>query len=204
MTRILATLGIILFLALPVRAEDAFVTALEGLGDGFSETAEAVEKLGATGDPRALALLRTLQDGGLQKTTDGHVLIQQGDGFVDAVTGAKADATDAEEVRLNNRVRQALRGALGRLQILSPDAAERAAAADAVFRSRNPDNVPALKTALARETVPAIRTQLELALAASQLVADDEAEKRDAIARLGSAGSTEAVSDSVSRAPPLP
>jgi len=195
MNRILLTVCLALMLALPARAQDGFVAALAGLGDGFTETAAAVEKLGASADPRALAVLRALQDGKLLKAPDGRLLLPQGAGLVDAATGAAApaaSASGAEPVRLNNRVRQALRGATGRLQILSPDAAERAAAADAVFRTRSAENVPALKIALARETVPAIRSQLELALAASQLVADDEAGKRDAIFRLGSAGSTEA------------
>ena len=62
-----------------------------------------------------------------------------------------------EPVRVNNRVRVALRGALGRLQLVSPDPAERLAAAEAVFRSRDAANVPLLESALAREAVPRIR-----------------------------------------------
>jgi len=48
---------LVLLLALPARAQDAFVSALRGLGEGFSETATAVERLGASGDPRALPVL---------------------------------------------------------------------------------------------------------------------------------------------------
>jgi len=183
---------LVLLLALPARAQDAFVSALRGLGEGFSETATAVERLGASGDPRALPVLRALQDGRLQRLPDGRILVPREAGFVDAATGAAAEATGGEAVRVNNRVRAALRGALGQLQILSPDAGERSAAADAVFRSRSAENVPLLKTALERETLPAIREKLRLALAATQLVAGDEAAKRDAIALLGAAGTTEA------------
>ncbi len=173
---------------------DAFTAALAGLGDGFANTAEAVERLGAGADPRALPILRALADGRLQRKPDGTILLPGADGgFTNAVTGAAVtDPTGAEAVRINNRVRQSLRGALGRLQLLSPDVAERRAAADAVFRSRSAENVPLLQTALQRETVSAIRAQLELALAASQLVADDAGVKRAAIARLGDSGSVEA------------
>jgi urea transport system permease protein len=192
MKRPLLGLLLLLLLALPARAQDAFTGALPGLAGGFADIATAVERLGAAGDPRALPVLRALQEGRLQKAADGRILLPEGTGLVDAATGQPAEAAGAEAVRLNNRVRQALRGALGRLQILSPDPAERLAAAEAVFRSRSAENVPVLRQALARETVPRIRTQFELALAASQLVGTDEAGKRDAVARLGSAGTVEA------------
>jgi urea transport system permease protein len=189
MKRSLLGLLLVLLLALPATAQDRFATALTGLGDGFGQTAEAVERLGALGDPRAIPLLRALQDGALRRTPSGAILLPDD---TDVATGQKADAAGAEGVRINNRVRQVLRGALGRLQLVSPDATERLAAAEAVFRTPNPENVAPLQAALARETVPRIREQLELALAASQLRAGDPAGKRDAIARLGTAATTEA------------
>jgi urea transport system permease protein len=188
-----AALLALLLGVVPARAQDGFGAALAGLGDGFARTAESVERLGASGDPRALPVLRALQDGRLLRSPAGQVLLpMEGGGAADAASGAPADAAGAEPVRINNRVRAALRGALGRLQLVSPDPAERLAAADGVFRTRSADNVPLLEAALARETIPRIRAQMELALAASQLVATDEAAKRAAIARLGEAGSPEA------------
>jgi len=192
MKRSLLGLLLALLLAWPAAAQDPFPAALTGMGDGFGNTATAVERLGVLADPRALPLLRALQDGRLQRTPDGRILVPEGGGFRDAATGAPVEATGGEVIRLNNRVRQALRGALGRLLLVSPDAAERLAAAEGVFRTRSAENVAPLQAALARENVPRIRTMMELALAASQLVAEDESGKRDAIARLGSAGTTEA------------
>ncbi|MBK1657063.1 urea ABC transporter permease subunit UrtB [Paracraurococcus ruber] len=185
-------ISLLLLLALPARAQDAFTAALPGLAGGFGDIAASVERLGASGDPRALPLLRALQEGRLQKAGDGRILLPDGARLLDAATGQPAEAAGAEAVRLNNRVRQALRGALGRLQLVSPDPAERLAAAEAVFRSRSAENIPLLQAALARETVPRIRTQMELALAASQLVGSDAEAKRDAVARLGASGSVEA------------
>ncbi|MBX9698165.1 MAG: urea ABC transporter permease subunit UrtB [Acetobacteraceae bacterium] len=161
--------------------QDAFAAQVAALTGGFAQQAEAVERLGATGDPRALPVLRALSEGRLQKRPDGSVVLP----------GEEAPA-GAETIRINNRVRQALRGALGRLSIVSPDPAERLAAAEAVFRTRSADNVPLLEAALAREGVPRIRAQMELALAASQLVATDESVKRAAVARLGTTASTDA------------
>ncbi len=187
--------ALLLLAAAPARAQqDGYAAALAGLAGGFGQIAESVERLGALGDPRALPVLQALAEGRLQKLPDGTVLLPgAGGGATDAATGAAvADLAGAEAIRLNNRVRGALRGALGRLQILSPDPAERLSAAEAVFRSRSADNVPLLEAALARETVPRIREQLQLALAASQLVADDASVKRAAIDRLGATASTDA------------
>jgi urea transport system permease protein len=189
MKNFISAFCLLLLLALPARAQDAFLDALPGLAGGYGEQADTAARLGTLADPRALPVLVAMSEGRLRKLPDGRLLLPDG---TNPATGQPVDATAAEPVRLNNRVRQALRGAIGQLQILSPDPAARRGAADAVFRTRNAANVPLLESALARETVPEIRRLLELALAASQLVADDTEGKRAAIARLGEAGTTEA------------
>ena len=83
-------------------------------------------------------------------------------------------------------------GALGRLQLVSPDAAERQAAAEAIFRTRSAENVALLEAALARETVPRIRERMDLALGASRLLASDPAAKLAGVATLGASSSPEA------------
>jgi urea transport system permease protein len=192
MKRHLIVLAITLLLALPARAQDAFTAALPGLAGGFAQISEAVEKLGASGDPRALTLLRALQDGQLLKRADGTLLIRSDTGATETVTGQPADAGDAEPVRLNNRVRGALRGALGSLQILSADPDERLKAAEAVFRSRSADNIKPLEAARARETIPEIRAQLEMSLAASRLASPDAEARLAGIAALAEASSQDA------------
>jgi urea transport system permease protein len=118
--------------------------------------------------------------------------MREGERVVDVATGAAADPAGAEPVRINNRVRQALRGALGRLSLVSPDPADRLAAAEAVLRSRSADTVPLLEAALARENVARIRERMELALAAARLAAADEGAKRAGILALGASTSAEA------------
>lgn len=182
----------VLLLALPARAQDAFTEAMAGLAGGFGAQAEAVERLGALGDPRAIPILRAMSDSRLLKRADNTLLIQSGNVATLAATGEPADAAGAEPVRINNRVRVALRGALGRLQLVSPDPAERLAAAEAVFRSRSAENVPLLEAALARESVARIRDRLELALGASRLAVADPAARRAGVAALARATSQEA------------
>ncbi len=193
MKRILLLL-LLVAAALPARAQDAFVAALSGVGGNFNAQAEAVERLGALGDPRALPALRALNDGRLLRGAEGTLLIRDGATLTNAATGAAVPAPDAEPARINinNRVRGALRGALGQLQIVSPDPAERLAAAEAVFRTRSADNVPLLETALRREPVARIRDRMELALAASRLVSADPAAKLAGIEALGGSSSPEA------------
>ncbi len=168
-------------------AQPSFETLLPRLGESFGATAEAAEAMGAMGDPRALPLLRALNDNRLGRTADGRLVI---DGR-DALTG-EAAPSPAELLRINNRVRVALRGAMGRLAIVSPDAAERAAAAEAVFRTRSAENVPLLEAALAREALPDIRARLELALGASRLISNDPAGQRAGVAALAQAGTADA------------
>ncbi|MDQ1078383.1 urea ABC transporter permease subunit UrtB [Pseudoroseomonas cervicalis] len=182
---------VLLLLALPARAQDGFTAALAGLAGNFAAQAEAVERLGALGDPRALPVLQALADGRLQKRPDGTLLIREGEALREAATGA-ASTEAGETIRINNRVRGALRGAFGRLQLLSPVEAERLAAAEGLFRSRSAENVMLLEDALGRESSARIRPVMELALAASRLAAPEESAKRQGIILLGGANSPEA------------
>ncbi|MFC7688510.1 hypothetical protein ACFQY5_01555 [Paeniroseomonas aquatica] len=78
MEKLIAGLLLLLVLALPARAQDAFTTALPGLAGGFGEAAAAVEQLGASADPRALPVLRAMAEGRLQKTPEGRCASRRG------------------------------------------------------------------------------------------------------------------------------
>ncbi|MBO1078400.1 urea ABC transporter permease subunit UrtB [Roseomonas haemaphysalidis] len=187
MPPLLRLLAVLLLLAAPAWAQEGYDSAVGGLAGGFGTQAEAVERLGALGDPRALPVLRALAEGRLQKSADGRLAI---DGR-DVLTGSPAPAA-AETVRINNRVRGALRGAFGRLELAAPDPATRAAAVAGLFRARSPDNITLLEDAAAREPDPAIRTVMEQALAASRLAAPDTTVRRQGILMLGGTASPEA------------
>ena len=63
MKKLISGFLLLLVLALPARAQDAFTAALPGLAGGFGEAAAAVEQLGASADPRALPVLRAMTEG---------------------------------------------------------------------------------------------------------------------------------------------
>jgi urea transport system permease protein len=192
MARLLLLVVLLLGAGRDARAQDAFLDALAGLGGNFNAQAEAVERLGALGDPRAIAPLRALGDGRLLRRADGSLLLRSEGGTVTTADGTAAEAAGAELVRINNRVRVALRGALGRLQIVSPDPAERLAAAEGVFRTRSAENIGLLEAAVARESVARIRERMLLALAASRLTASDVETKRAGITTLAATAIPEA------------
>lgn len=179
-TVLLLCAGLALLLT-PARAQD-FDTLLPGLTGGFSQQAETVERLGTLGDPRALPLLQAMSDARLLRLADGSLAIQEG----------PAPPEGATLIRINNRVRVALRGALGRLQLVSPDPAARLRAADAILRNRSAEDIPLLEAALARESRGNIRARMELALGGARLASTDAAAKRAGIATLGASASPEA------------
>ncbi len=188
---------------LPARAQDAFLTNLPRLGAGFAEQATAAEEMGAAGDPRALPVLQALAESRLLRRPDGTLLMQTAPGqAVLAATNEAADPAGAELVRINNRVRGALRVALGRLQIVATDPEARLTAVQGVLRSRSAADIPLLEAALARETVARIRTQITLALAASRLASDNPDLKRMAITALRRTGLTPRAASCSKRAPP--
>ena len=59
-------------------------------------------------------------------------------------------AANLKVVRVNNRLRRAIEAALGSMTLLSPDPATRYEAAQAVFRSRDANALPALETAISK------------------------------------------------------
>ncbi|WP_206020283.1 urea ABC transporter permease subunit UrtB [Rhodovarius crocodyli] len=183
-------LAVLLFCALAAsaRAQTSFEELVPRLGGGFGPAAEAAQALGTQGDPRALPILRALSEGRLLRNAEGRVIL---DGR-DAATGEAIAAEGATRINLNNRLRVVLRGAIGRLALSSPNAAERRAAADAVFRTRSAENVPLLEDALSREAIPEIRALMELALGASRLLVDDVTVQRAGIIVLSGAGTAEA------------
>lgn len=175
----------------PARAQqhDDPVAALAAAG-GFEDLARAIERLAVSGHPQALPLVEALRAGTLgQRASDRALFWRDADGrFRSAATGEVEDgvaARDLRPLRVNNRVRRALDAALGALQLTSADPRVRLAAAERVFRARDPEAIPALDAQLARETDPRIRRMMREARAAAILASDrGEAEKIEAIATI--------------------
>jgi urea transport system permease protein len=157
------------------RASRAGSLPLVGLCGGYDGIAAAVTDLAAHNDPRARSLIEALRRGALYKATEGdHVYIQTDTGFVDAATNAAAPGIDPdslEKIRLNNRVRVAIAGALALLDLSAPDAATRRAAAAAMLGHPDSALLPALDHALSVEKDTAAHRAMMLARAAAVLSA---------------------------------
>jgi urea transport system permease protein len=156
-------------------AQDAFAEAAAGLAGSYDDKIAAIDKLTALGDPRAVALLQALSDGNLLvHDGDDRLAIERDKTAYDAITGENLGPSDDgfQTAMVNNRVRGVLRGALGTMQLMSPDPAQRLAAAIDVFKTRSLENLPLIAQALEHETNARVRAQLQIDLAATQLLSD--------------------------------
>jgi urea transport system permease protein len=180
------------------RADD---TALANLhSSDYDTVAAAVTDLAAHGNPRARAIITALRDGALCAPDSGPGLyISVPNGYVDAATGAAVSGIDPDSVspiQENNRVRVAVAGALALLDLSSPNAATRRAAADAMLDHPDSALLPALDQALAREPDRRTHGAIALARAASLLSAGAAAQSQqsqlEAVATLRAEGTQQA------------
>ena len=140
---------------------------------------KAIDALVATGDDRTLAVLGGFLKGRLYwRKTDKKVVLVKKSGAVYVLTDpltskeiGQVKKRVIKKIRVNNRLRKKIRGAMGGLTLLSKNAEVRSKAADAVFKSRTPASLPLLEKAIARETDEAVKSKMELAWAATQLTA---------------------------------
>ena len=166
--------------ASPTRAAD-FNDIVQALASGgFSKKAKLVGELASTGHPRAVAVIEALKSGRLyHRKTDKRVFIIAPEGesvtLIAPETGAPAGTSkksDLKKIRVNNKLRRAIRAAMGSLTLLNPDPEKRREAAEAVFRARDKEAIPALDTAIGKETDPDIKRLLQEARAAAILASD--------------------------------
>ena len=185
----LAAILLFLLAAAPPAHADDFTTLVSALGaDSFSEKEQAVIALGKLGDGRAILVLTALKDGRLLKAPDGRILIARGAKTIDPLSGTElsdvaADALD--RIRVNNRLRGALEGALGELTLFSVDPAARYAAAQDELRHPSPGQAALLEKAIAAEKQPDIRAAMEQSLSAARLLSGSREERLAALRTLG-------------------
>jgi urea transport system permease protein len=167
--------------------------------DDFSDTGEAVGVIATSGNPLAYQIISALQDGRLMFDADARkVYVTQPDGkAIDAFTGAPVASVpdSASAVRLNNHLRRDVEAAISGLTLSSPDAGKRIEAAQSIFKSHNEAILPAIESALQKETNKDARQALTAARGAILLFKDDatEQQKLDAVANIRSRGDQEAL-----------
>ena len=132
----------------PAHAQ-AIKSDITALADkSFSDKAEAVERLAATGDPRVVPALQAFLDRRLYvRKSDGKVVIGEPKGKVVLIKDPltldeieQAPKRSVKRIRINNRLRGTVRAALGGLTLLSPDPDVRLQAAKAVFKGHDGRN----------------------------------------------------------------
>ncbi|MAF94323.1 MAG: urea ABC transporter permease subunit UrtB [Rhodospirillaceae bacterium] len=169
-------------------------------GKSFKSKIAAINKIAASSDERTVPVLEALLKGKLYKRkSDKKVVITEKKGGVyvlfDPLTAkeiGQETKRKLKKVRVNNKLRRIIKGALGGLTLFSNDAAKRAKAADAVFKSRPAAMIPLLEKALKRETDSGVKGKIKLALAATRLLAGkDDAKRLDAIKVLSSSATPE-------------
>lgn len=208
MPRILAALSLLLALTfaavVPAHAtpadDAAFAEAVAGLDQkSFAKRAEAVDALGALGHARTETVLRALAAGEVFARKDDRLVViarRSGDGYdlTAAATGeaaGHATSRDLAKIIANNQMRGQIEEILGRFLLFSPDASDRARAADQVLANPAPASAAPVRKALESESDGFVRERLERALAASLLAGGGTTQERlSAVETLGNTNDT--------------
>lgn len=187
--------------AQPAQAAD-LETALSGLAEkSFKDRLKAVDAIAASQDERAVEILDALVKRKLFITkADGHIVLADPDNkgsYLFAFNGQTAGEfakSALKKVKVNNRMRSAVRKAMGSLTLGSPDRERRLAAARSIFNTRDSSTLPLLAEAIARETDTTVKLEMERAQAAALLASDAaESEKLAAIGVIARMANQDAV-----------
>ena len=175
---IVLALGLIAAAMTGARA-DPYADALAAFAaDSFDQTIDGINGVAASGNPLAATVIAALQEGRLLFSAESKQVFirEEPDGLIDAATGRPATGpapADLSPVRLNNRLRRIVEAALGSLTLMAPDPGKRLEAAQAVFKSKDANALPALDQAIAKETDPRVKRALLEARAAVVLYLDN-------------------------------
>jgi urea transport system permease protein len=178
-----------------VQAADNFAVVVQDLGArSYSVKVKAVNRLAATGDERAAAILQAMVSRALYtRKSDTRIVIGHANGdsyeITDPLSGkvlGQAAKSDLTLLRINNRLRRTIRTALGGLTLSSKDPVKRLTAATSIFKSPKSAQIEILGAALTRETDGNVKTALARALAATELLHGKTAEVR--VAAIGVLG----------------
>lgn len=160
----------------PAFALNASQAARIAGGEGDDRVSALQEAL-ATSDPALASFVRAMLNDEVKFAGD-RVFVMQNGKATDFVSKALVDLpAEAEDVVINNRMRRALESALAALDLLSDDRTKRERAIANLRNEVSEDMAGLVEQALARESEPALKAQLE-AMLARALVTAPEASKR--------------------------
>jgi urea transport system permease protein len=169
---------------------------VKGMAIGETEArVEALNKAAANPDDKTAAFIQALADDAVKTAGDKVFVVKDDKGF-DPVTGAEVKVPeDAEDVINNNMMRGELDNALAALKLFSKEEKVRAKAIKTLSGGADESRLPLIEKAYAAETVPALKTQLEMVRATILLGSSDKTKRLEAAARLS--GSNNPISKTV-------
>lgn len=202
LSRLVASL-VLVFSAALAEAQ-SFEELVLSLPDGnYTERAEVIEAVTATGDERAVPILTALLEGNLHtlKSDDSLVVVSEvgtDDVATDALSGEDKGIVPrrgSSKVKVNNALRRLLRSSIGTLTLTHPDPDRRLAAAEAAFKSADPNQYQTLLAVFDQETDRAVKDALGDAVAVTALAGgtDDQNLQLAAIATMSERGDQEAM-----------
>jgi urea transport system permease protein len=180
----------------PPLDDAGFLAAVGRLRDAtYSEKQQIVEQLAASGHHSAQAVLSAFLDDRLfYRNSDQRVFIVKSNddsltvlALVDPVSLADAGSAsrdDLTRIGTNNALRKAIRIAVARFGLNSPDATVRLSSVDEILRSLDEGNIALLKQRDGVETNADVKEEIEVGLALAALDNGDRQARLDAIAAL--------------------
>ncbi|MES2911511.1 MAG: urea ABC transporter permease subunit UrtB [Pseudomonadota bacterium] len=163
------------------------LTPEEAKGMTFGETdarVAALNKAAATADDKTAAFIQALSDDAV-KTRGDKIFVVKDDKAFDPVTGAETPLpADAEDVINPNMMRGEMDNALAALKLFSKDEKVRRDAIKTLSDENDEARLPLIEKAYAAESVPTLKSQLELVRAAIFLGSTDKAKRLEAAGQL--------------------
>ena len=145
---------------------------------------EALNKAAVNADDKTVAFIQALSDDAV-KTSGGQLFVVKDGKAFDPVSGAEQPLPpDAEDVINPNLVRSELDNALAALKLLSKDETQRREALKTLAGESDEARLPLIEKAWVAETVPELKSQLELMRATILLGGSDKTKRLEATALL--------------------
>ncbi|MBC8292991.1 MAG: urea ABC transporter permease subunit UrtB [Proteobacteria bacterium] len=199
-----SALLLLLAMAAPLQASPSeavsFEVAAAGLASSsYSDRMEAINALGALGDPRASGLLGSMLESRLyRRVSDDRLVDARREGSVyllsDPSTGeplGEAGSRDIRKIMVNNSLRGAIRAVLSRMDLFSEDLERRRTAVEAATGYPSSEMADSLAQALANEDDTDLKAAMEIALATSRLLSTDAAMRLAGLETLSKTTSSE-------------
>jgi urea transport system permease protein len=181
-------------------SEDTLAGAVDGLAAPSDEKIESsIRQLAALDDPRAIPALDALCDDRLRRGADGHAYIWDSKtrDVRHPLTAAVLSPAPRplQEVEIGNEMRRFALPVLAQLQLGSPAASVRLAAAEELSKNGSADAAALLHRAFSRERDTGVREALARAVARVDLASSDPAARVVALELIEKSGNDEFLSE---------